>query len=144
MSQLSLFEPEYWSVSELTLYLRDLIESDPNLQDVWVKGEVSNLSNPRSGHLYFSIKDSSSSLRCVMWRNMVMQLSFLPRDGQAIEVHGAINIYEVQGQYQLYADILQPLGEGALYQEFLRLKAQLEQRVFPNVFLREECRSCST
>jgi exodeoxyribonuclease VII large subunit len=127
MSQLPLFEPSYWTVTELTSYLRDLIESDQNLQDVWVQGEVSNLSHPRSGHLYFTLKDSNSSLRCVMWRNAVHQQGFIPRDGQSIEVHGGISIYEVQGQYQLYADHIRPLGEGALYQEFLRLKSRLEE-----------------
>ena len=126
MYQSTFFEPTYWSVSELTLYIRELIESDNKLQDLWVKGEISNLSIPRSGHLYFSLKDSSSSLRCVMWRNAVQRLDFNPRDGQAVGLHGAINIYEVQGQYQLYVDTIRPYGEGTLYQEFQRLKAQLE------------------
>jgi exodeoxyribonuclease VII large subunit len=124
--QLPLIEPGIWNVTELTLYLRDLIESDVNLQDTWVQGEVSNLSRPRSGHMYFTLKDSASALRCVMWRNTVDQQTFLPRDGQTIEVHGSINIYEAQGQYQLYADKIRPIGEGALYQAFMRLKAQLE------------------
>lgn len=126
MSQLSLFTTPQWSVSELTRYLRDLLESDHNLQDLWVQGEVSNLSQPRSGHLYFTLKDSSSALRCVMWRATFSRQNFVPRDGDAIEVHGSINIYEAGGQYQLYADLLRPLGEGALYQEFMRLKASLE------------------
>jgi exodeoxyribonuclease VII large subunit len=127
MTQLPLFETSYWTVTELTLYMRDLIESDQNLQDLWVQGEVSNLSRPRSGHLYFTIKDSTSALHCVMWRNTVNQMVFIPRDGQAVEVHGGINIYEAQGQYQLYADHIRPIGEGALYQEFMRLKTALEQ-----------------
>ena len=118
--------PVSWSVTDLTRYLRELLESDELLQDVWVKGEVSNFSRPASGHLYFTLKDSSASLRCVMWRNAVIRQSFTPRDGDAIEVHGSISIYEVGGQYQLYADIFRPAGEGALYQEFLRLKAKLE------------------
>ncbi len=129
MSQLPLFTPRIpasWSVSELTRYLRELLESDELLQDVWVKGEVSNFSRPASGHLYFTLKDSTASLRCVMWRNSVIRQSFTPRDGDAIEVHGAISIYEMGGQYQLYADLFRPAGEGALYQEFLRLKAMLE------------------
>jgi exodeoxyribonuclease VII large subunit len=126
MSQLSLFTTPQWSVSELTRYLRDLLESDQNLQDLWVQGEVSNLSRPRSGHLYFTLKDSSSALRCVMWRATFSRQSFVPKDGDAIEVHGSINIYEAGGQYQLYADLIRPLGEGALYQEFMRLKARLE------------------
>ena len=126
MSQLPLFSTPQWSVSELTRYMRDLLESDQNLQDLWVQGEVSNLSRPRSGHLYFTLKDSSSALRCVMWRAIFSRQTFVPKDGDAIEVHGSINIYEAGGQYQLYADLMRPLGEGALYQEFLRLKARLE------------------
>jgi exodeoxyribonuclease VII large subunit len=129
MSQLPLFNPRLptsWSVTDLTRYLRELLESDELLQDVWVKGEVSNFSRPASGHLYFTLKDNSASLRCVMWRNSVLRQSFTPRDGDAIEVHGGISVYELSGQYQLYADLFRPAGEGALYQEFLRLKAMLE------------------
>jgi len=128
MSQLSLFPspPPTWSVNELTRYLRDLLESDANLQDLWVQGEVSNFSRPASGHLYFTIKDEKSALKCVMWRTTALRQSYLPRDGDAIEVHGAISVYEAGGQYQLYADLIRPAGEGALYQEFLRLKARLE------------------
>jgi exodeoxyribonuclease VII large subunit len=106
--------------------LRDLIESEENLQDLWVEGEVSNLSRPTSGHLYFTLKDRNTALRCVMWRNAVIQQTYLPRDGDAIEVHGSISVYEASGNYQLYGDMIRPAGEGALYQEFLRLKAQLE------------------
>ena len=118
--------PDTWTVTDLTRYLRELLESDELLQDVWVQGEVSNFSRPASGHLYFTIKDSTASLRCVMWRNTVTKQSFLPRDGDAIDVHGSISVYEAGGQYQLYADIFRLAGEGALYQEFLRLKALLE------------------
>lgn len=127
MDQLPLFQPLSLTVTELTRYLRQLLESDESLQDVWVQGEVSNLSRPSSGHLYFTLKDSGASLRCVMWRNSVMSQGYIPRDGDQVEAHGAISIYESGGQYQLYADRLRPLGEGLLYQEFLRLKARLEE-----------------
>jgi len=129
MSQMSLFQPDApptWSVTDLTRYLRELLESDHNLSDIWVSGEVSNVSNPRSGHLYFTLKDENASLKCVMWKPQVMRLRFLPRDGDAIEVHGALSVYEQAGQYQLYADTIRQTGEGALYQEFMRLKAKLE------------------
>jgi len=126
MFQLPLFRPPSRTVTELTRYLRDLLESDAQLQDAWVVGEVSNLSRPASGHLYFTLKDPTASLRCVMWRNAVQRQAFIPRDGDAVEVHGAISLYEAGGQYQLYADQIRLAGEGALYQEFLRLKARLE------------------
>ena len=127
MEQLALFDPApRWTVTNLTRHLRQLFESDPDLQEVWVQGEISNLSRPSSGHVYFTLKDSGAALKCVMWKGEAARLRFAPQDGMAIEVHGSLGIYEVAGQYQLYADSLRPLGEGALYQEFLRLKALLE------------------
>jgi len=126
MSQLPLFQPPTWSVSDLTDYLRELIESDGRLQDLWVQGEVSNVSRPGSGHLYFTIKDAGAALRCVMWRSTVMRQTFIPNEGDAVEVHGGISIYAPNGVYQLYADSIRPAGEGALFQEFLRLKTRLE------------------
>jgi exodeoxyribonuclease VII large subunit len=126
MMQLPIFQPPTWSVTDLTRYLRDLLESDGTLQDIWVEGEVSNISRPASGHLYFTLKDSSAALRCVMWRNAVMRQIHIPDNGDAIEVHGSLSIYEASGNYQLYADLIRPAGEGQLYQEFLRLKAKLE------------------
>jgi len=126
MTQMGLFSLSVYSVSELTHYLRALFTEDALLQDIWVQGEVSNLSRPSSGHIYFTIKDSNCSLRCVMWRSAASRLTAVPRDGDQIEVHGNIDIYEAAGQYQLYVDLLRPVGEGILYQEFLRLKAKLE------------------
>ncbi len=126
MSQLTYFEPPIWTVAYLTRYLRDLLASDEQLQDIWIEGEVSNFTRATSGHLYFTLKDNTSALRCVMWRNAAVRLLSQPRDGDAVEVHGSLGIYELGGQYQLYADMIRPLGEGALYQEFLRLKARLE------------------
>ena len=126
MTQLPLFQPPSWSVTDLTRHLRELLVSDDLLTDLWVIGEVSNVSRPSSGHVYFTLKDASASLRCVMWRNTALRQALLPRDGEAVEVHGAIDVYEAGGVYQLYADAIRPAGEGALFQEFLRLKARLE------------------
>ncbi|MEW6717768.1 MAG: exodeoxyribonuclease VII large subunit [Chloroflexota bacterium] len=126
MIQLPLFQSPTWTVSELTRYVRQLLESDYHLQDVWVEGEVSNISRPSSGHLYFTLKDAEATLRCVMWRASVVLQAYLPQDGEAVEVHGHVSVYEAGGQYQLYADAVRPAGEGVLYQEFLRLKAKLE------------------
>jgi exodeoxyribonuclease VII large subunit len=126
MTQPSLFQSAHWSVSDLTRYLRRLLEGDEILQDVWVQGEISNLSRPSSGHMYFTLKDANASLRAVMWRGEAARMRLTLQDGMAVEAHGKIGVYEVGGQYQLYADLIQPVGEGALYQEFLRLKAMLE------------------
>jgi exodeoxyribonuclease VII large subunit len=127
MEQMALFDTApHWTVSKLTQHLRQLLESDPLMQGMWVQGEISNLSRPSSGHVYFTLKDAGAALRCVMWKSETARLRFAPQDGMAVEAHGSIGIYEVSGQYQLYVDGLLPLGEGALYLEFLRLKALLE------------------
>jgi exodeoxyribonuclease VII large subunit len=96
------------------------------LQDIWVEGELSNVSRPASGHLYFTLKDPGAALRCVMWRSSAARLEISIVDGMAVAAHGKIGVYEGSGQYQLYVDRLHPAGEGALYQEFLRLRAALE------------------
>jgi exodeoxyribonuclease VII large subunit len=126
MSQPSLFASVTWTVSRLTQHIRMLLESDVALQDVWVQGEISNLGRPASGHIYFTLKDAGASLRGVMWKGDARRLTLPLQDGMEIEAHGRIGVYEPQGQYQFYADLIRPLGEGLLYQEFLRLKALLE------------------
>jgi len=126
--------PQTFTVSKLTFLIRKLLEENEVLQDVWVQGEISNLSRPASGHVYFTLKDANASVKCVMWKMSAVRLNpsitlragLSLRDGMEVEVHGKIGVYEVSGQYQLYADQIRPVGEGALYQEFMRLKAQLE------------------
>ena len=127
MEQPPLFSPPSLSVSELTYYLRQLFESDDILRNVWVQGEVSNLSRPSSGHIYFTLKDAAAALRCVIWRTNAQRMRVDLQNGQAVEAHGYISLYERDGQYQLYIDTLRAGGAGWLYQEFLRLKARLEE-----------------
>jgi exodeoxyribonuclease VII large subunit len=115
-----------YTVSDLNAYIRALLESNENLMDIWVSGEVSNLSQPRSGHMYFTLKDANAQVRCVIWRNHAMRLGGALRDGMQVEAHGAVNVYESGGQYQLNVDGIRAGGEGFLYQEFVRLKAALE------------------
>ncbi len=82
MEQMALFDTTpHWTVTELTRHLRRLIEDDPETQGVWVEGEISNLSRPASGHLYFTLKDNAASLRCVMWRGEAARLRIPLRDG---------------------------------------------------------------
>ena len=126
MEGFDFFQPIVFTVTALNAYLRELLETDEVLQDLWVRGEISNFSQPRSGHLYFTLKDSEAAMRCVMWKPSAMRLRFAPADGMLVEAHGALSIYPAQGQVQLYVDALRPAGEGALYQEFLRLRARLE------------------
>ncbi|MDP1544469.1 MAG: exodeoxyribonuclease VII large subunit [Anaerolineales bacterium] len=114
------------TVSQLTFRIRKLLEDNPELQDVWVTGEISNLARPASGHIYFTLKDKNASLKCVMWKTDAMRTRPTLQEGAAVEVHGRIAVYEPQGQYQLIASLIQAKGEGALFQEFLRLKSMLE------------------
>lgn len=126
MESFSLFGPPLLSIGQLVRHLRDLLEQDETLQDVWVKGEISNFTRATSGHLYFTLKDSEAGMRSVMWKAQALRLRFDLRDGMAVEAHGSLNVYEANGQVQLYIDSMRPAGEGALYQEFLRLKSKLE------------------
>jgi exodeoxyribonuclease VII large subunit len=125
VEQLPLISPFVWTVSGLNRYVRTLLDTDEPLQDLWVEGELSNVSRPASGHLYFTLKDPEASVRCVMWRESASRQQ-LPAGGQRIEVHGKASLYEAGGQYQLYVDLLRPAGEGALYARFLALKTKLE------------------
>lgn len=126
MDQPPLFSDRFWTVSQLTTYIRKLLEKDLSTQDCWVKGEISNLSRPASGHIYFTLKDSTAALRCVVWRTDASRIRIAWVEGAEVEVHGRITVYEVSGQYQLVVDAVQPVGEGFLFQEFLNLKARLE------------------
>lgn len=117
---------ETLTVSQVTFRIRKLLEGTPELQDVWVSGEISNLSRPASGHIYFTLKDKNASLKCVMWKTDAQRTRPSLQEGAAVEVHGKIAVYEPQGQYQLIANLIQAKGEGALFQEFLRLKSMLE------------------
>jgi exodeoxyribonuclease VII large subunit len=115
-----------YTILQLTTYIRDLIASDPALDDVWVEGEISNFTRARSGHLYFTLKDDQSELRCVMWKSAARWLGFEPQHGDAVTAHGRVTVYEARGQYQLMCDALQPTGLGDLNQQFEQLKAKLD------------------
>lgn len=118
---------DIYSVQGVTAYIRELFETDPPLQNIWVQGEVSNMKAAASGHWYFTIKDSKAALKCVMFRSNTERQIIEPRDGEEIRVHGKVSVYEQRGEYQLYADEVQPAGGiGDLYQRFEQLKAQLQ------------------
>lgn len=114
-----------YTVSQVAEYLRDSLESDRFLADLWVNGEVSNLSRSAAGHFYFTIKDSESQLRCVMFRP-TREADRL-WDGASVIVHGRISIYPVRGELQMYVDLVQPAGTGELHLRLERLKARLEE-----------------
>ncbi len=114
------------SVAQFTNQIKSALENNLLFQNVWVKGEISNLSKPASGHLYFTLKDSQAALRCVMWRSQVARLLQMPKEGDAVEVKGSVTVYEKSGQYQLVTNLIRPAGEGKLYQAFLETKQKLE------------------
>ncbi|MCL4395046.1 MAG: exodeoxyribonuclease VII large subunit, partial [Chloroflexi bacterium] len=114
------------TVSQLTRRIKDIVEDDETLRGVWVRGEVSNLTAAASGHVYFTLKDRTAAIRCVMWRSDAARVFKLPSDGDAIEVHGRVSMYEPRGDVQLYVDEIKLTGAGALWQEFERLRARLE------------------
>ncbi len=117
---------ETFTVWQLTAHIRDLLDLDPDLQDVWVEGEASNLTRASSGHFYFTLKDDKSELKCVMWRAQASTLRFDPQHGDRLLAHGRVSVYEARGQYQLTCDVLQPAGVGDLNRQFELLKARLE------------------
>lgn len=118
--------PDSYTVTQLTARIRDLFERDSDLQDVWVQGEISNFTRAASGHLYFTLKDRESELRCVMWRAQAAWLGYQPQHGDAALAHGRVTVYEARGQYQLYCDALQPAGAGDLNRQFELLKSKLD------------------
>ncbi|HRX03081.1 MAG TPA: exodeoxyribonuclease VII large subunit, partial [Anaerolineae bacterium] len=91
------------TVSQLITTVKNLLEVDSDLTDVWVEGEVSNFKQAASGHCYFTLKDSRAVVPCVMWRNDALRLRRLPVDGEQVAIHGYISLYEPQGKLQFYA-----------------------------------------
>lgn len=114
-----------FSVSELNIYIKNLIEGNRTLNAVTVKGEISNFTNHRSGHLYFSLKDSEGQIRAVMFRSRATNLKFIPESGMKVIAHGSISVFTRDGSYQLYVNSLQPDGIGALYLAYEQLKEKL-------------------
>jgi exodeoxyribonuclease VII large subunit len=117
---------EPYTVSQLTGTIRRLIESEPELGNLWVEGEVSNFSRAFSGHCYFTLKDAGSQISCVMWRSVAILQDTLPAGGDLVLAHGRVGVYEISGRYQLYVDQIRPAGAGDLYRQFELLKARLE------------------
>ncbi len=114
-----------FSVSELNNYIKSLFENNRTLAAVTVKGEISNFTNHRSGHLYFSLKDEDGQVRAVMFRSRAMGLKFIPESGMKVIVHGSVTVYPRDGSYQLYVNSMQPDGIGALYLAYEQLKSKL-------------------
>ncbi len=116
-------EQKVLTVSELTRDIKEVLESV--FAEVSVEGEISNLRQPASGHIYFSLKDETSSIRCVLFRSNGSRLKFVPEDGMKVVVRGKLGVYDRDGQYQIYVQTLEPKGKGALQVAFEQLKERL-------------------
>ena len=114
------------SVTQLNEYVKMLLDGNPVLSDVLVRGEISNFTNHRTGHFYFSLKDEGGLVRAVMFKAYAARLPFLPEDGMRVTVHGRLSSFVRDGQYQLYVDDIQPDGVGSLYIAFEQLKRKLD------------------
>ncbi len=125
MQQIS--QDRHFTVSQINQFIKYTLDASPVLSDIYIHGEISNFTNHyRTGHLYFSVKDEASVLRTVMFKSAAAHLKFLPENGMKVLIHGRISSYVRDGQYQLYADTMEPDGIGALAVSFEQLKRKLE------------------
>ena len=118
--------PKILTVSQLNEYVKMLFDSQPIFNGIYVKGEISNFTNHRTGHWYFTLKDEGSLVRAVMFRGSAMKNPFLPENGMKVIVHGRVSAFVRDGQYQIYVDEMQPDGIGGLYLAYEQLKQKLD------------------
>ncbi|MDF2989032.1 MAG: exodeoxyribonuclease large subunit [Eubacterium sp.] len=116
-----------FSVSDINNYIKQLVSNDGILSGLSVRGEISNFKHHYTGHMYFTIKDENSVLKCVMFKTQANMLKFVPQNGNKVIVSGYISVFERDGQYQLYASDMQPDGLGALHLAFEQLKNKLQE-----------------
>lgn len=117
----------YISVTALTRYIKQKFETDVNMQEVWIRAELSNVKLHSRGHLYFTLKDANSRIQAVMFAGNARYLKFKPEDGMKVLIRGEVSVYEPMGQYQLYAREMQPDGIGNLFLAFEELKRKLDR-----------------
>ena len=115
------------SVSKLNSYIKDKIADDEYLNNVLVKGEISNFKNHYTGHMYFTLKDENSLIKCIMFKSYAQRLNFMPKDGMKVFVLGGVSVFERDGVYQIYVKAMQEDGIGVLYKKYEELKQRLEQ-----------------
>lgn len=115
------------TITELNKYIKDKIAGDEYLQNVYVKGEISNFKNHYTGHLYFTLKDETSLIKCIMFKSFAERLKFPPKDGMKVIVFGTVSVYERDGVYQIYVKAMKEDGIGDLYTAYNDLKEKLEK-----------------
>ena len=116
------------SVSELNKYIKDKIDDDEYLNNVLIKGEISNFKNHYTGHMYFTLKDEKSLIKCIMFKSYAQKLNFMPKDGMKAMVFGTVSVFERDGVYQIYVKAMEEDGLGDLYTKYQKLKEKLEQQ----------------
>ena len=132
MESLNENEKNVLTVTQLNEYVKMILDRDALLVSVYIKGEISNFVNHRTGHFYFTLKDEGGTLRSVMFKSSNARLKFLPENGMRVIVHGRVSGFVRGGDYQLYADDMEPDGIGSLYIQYEQLKKKLEAEVFSN------------
>lgn len=115
------------SVSELNKYVKDMVAEDEFLNNVFVKGEISNFKHHYTGHMYFTLKDDKSLIKCIMFKSSTATLNFMPKDGMKVNVFGTVSVFERDGVYQIYCKAMQEDGIGDLYTKYKELKDKLEK-----------------
>ena len=115
------------SVTELNKYIKQKIDGDEMLNNVLVKGEISNYKHHYTGHLYFTLKDDNSLIKCIMFKSYAENLKFEPKDGMKVTIFGTVSVFERDGVYQIYAKAMQEDGLGSLYKAYEEMKARLEK-----------------
>ena len=115
------------TVTQLNKYLKDRFDEDENLTAILVKGEISNFKNHYTGHLYFTLKDENSLIKCIMFKSYAEKLAFKPKDGMKVMVFGSVSVFERDGVYQIYVKSMLEDGMGDLHEKFEELKAKLEK-----------------
>ncbi len=120
-------QQKIYSIKEVTNYIKSVMDQDPLLTQIWIRGEISNFTHHSSGHMYFTLKDEASRLRSIMFAGNNRFIKFIPNNGMKVIAKGYISIYERDGQYQFYAQEMEPDGVGALYIAYEQLKKKLEE-----------------
>ena len=122
-----MLRPEPISVSDLNSYIKDKIGNDEFLNNVYIKGEISNFKHHYTGHMYFTLKDENSLIKCIMFKTYTSHLNFVPKDGMNVLILGTVSVFERDGVYQIYCKAMQEDGIGDLYAKYEALKAKLEE-----------------
>ena len=122
-----MIRPEPISVSELNSYIKNKIGNDEFLNNVYIKGEISNFKHHYTGHMYFTLKDENSLIKCIMFKTYTTNLNFVPKDGMKVLILGTVSVFERDGIYQIYCKAMQEDGIGDLYAKYEKLKNKLEE-----------------